>query len=185
RREVRLRRLAGTVCLREPHLARRPMLRTPPPDPPLQRPQVRLVVASGTLHGQQLEHRQRLQARRRRQHLCHRWPVLREWIWPSPPPPRLLHLRRQLRRRHVPPRRRPVHVRFHCRPSYLSVFAHLFHQSPYLRVADRSQEASCPTFGQDTSDRSPPPLRMGRCHRRRWGDVIVAQQFPGIVGFRH
>jgi len=24
-------------------------------------------------------------------------------------------------------------------------------------------------------DRSPPLLRMGRCHRRRWGDVIVAQ----------
>jgi hypothetical protein len=125
--EVRLSCLARTVRLREKHFLVRTLLSSPLLDPPLERAQLARLVALRLLTQQILEQGPRLQLRRDRQALGDPWPVRGERIRPSPPRPRLAHLRRQLRRGHVLAGRFAVHAGPQRGPAHFAVLAHLLH----------------------------------------------------------
>ena len=71
-----------------------------------------------------------------------------------------------------------IHVDFVVRAADTSGAPLMLHVDA-ANVITRMRQLRTRLFGmlwfaarQDASDRSPPLLRMGRCHRRRWGDVM-------------
>jgi hypothetical protein len=140
--EVRLRGLTRPMLLRKDDVLVRTTCRAPHPDPALQRPQLPRLVSVGVLLHEQLEEGLRLERRRLDQPRLDLRPVLGEGVLPSPPVALLDHLRRQLAGGDVLARCLPIHSGSHRRHADVPVFAHLFHQSPHLRVG-RCPHAAC------------------------------------------
>src|SRR5262249_23924737 len=134
------------MLLGKEDLSLRPVLGAPLLDPPLERPQLTLLVEPGTTSRQLLEQSPRLHPRRFREPLRDLLPALGKRVSPRPPPPRLLELRRQLARLHVPAGRIPVQARPQRGQAYPSMLAHLLHQFSHFCIADHSPRL--PLFGK-------------------------------------
>jgi hypothetical protein len=141
-REVRLRGLTRPMVLRENDVLVRTTCGAPHLDPTLERPQLPRLVPLRILFDEQLEEGLRLERRRIYEPRLDLRPVLGEGVLSSPPVALLDHLRRQLAGGDILTPCLPIHPGSHRRQADASVFAHLFHQSPHLRVG-RCPHAAC------------------------------------------